>query len=417
MKQRTVYLEIVVFLALAVLCSVYVVKVVGGPAPLSGSYDVSMRMDNAAGVVVSSEVAYRGVTIGKVSAVTVQADRSSVELTLNLRRNVQVPADVTAAVSQDTAAPVLKVELESAANSGPYLDDGAVIGKDRTSGPVPLSTVIANFNGIADTFDPKELQTITKELAAGLTGTAPELTRLVDNFTVLVRTLAVNQPTIVNLLANSRTLFDPNANGVADLPQIAASLRKITDQVRDADPDIRKLLDQTPAILANQVVPLLQTNQQSVSVLLANSVVSSQIVAARMPAVNMLLVAVPDGFNKLASVVQNGRAQLALATTLGPVCYYNTPRRSVQDTAPRPLDKDQHCTDNSGQVQVRGSQNAPRPPSVGPGQPTVGVTSYDPTTGVAGAGDGTTVRFGLGGGQQQILGNNSFAALLLQGTQ
>jgi len=415
MKQRTVYLEIVVFLILAVACSAYVIKVVGGPAPLSGSYGVTMRMDNGAGIVVSSEVAYRGVTVGKVGAIAIDPDRSTVDVTLSLRRNISVPADVTAAVSQDTAAPVLKIELQSAASSGPYLSDGAVIAKDRTSVPVPLSTLIANFNGVADTFNPKDLDTITRELAAGLTGTAPQLTKLVDNFTVLVNTLAVNQPVLTNLLTNSRTVFEPNANGVADLPQIAASLRGITNQLRDADPDIRKLLDQTPAILANQVVPLLANNQQSVSVLLANSVVSSQIVAARMPAVNALLVAVPDGFNKLASVVHDGRAQLDLITALGPVCFYDTPRRPVEDTSPRPLDPNQHCADTSGQVQVRGSQNVPRPPAGGQSQ--VGLTSYDPTTGITGAGDGSTARIGVGGGQQQILGTNSFAALLLQGTQ
>ncbi|MFC9763631.1 MlaD family protein [Rhodococcus jostii] len=415
MRNRTVYFEIVVFLVLAVVSSVYVIDQVGGPDPLSSGYDVTAVMENSAGLAVGSEVAYRGVTVGKVGAVTVSQDRSTVELTLALRRNVGIPADAVAAVVQDTAAPVLKMQLSSESDVGPYLQDGSSIPREQTRIPVPLGTIVTNFDAIADTVDPGELHSLATELGDGLRGIGPELRRTADNFGILVRTIEVNQPKVETLTSNSRNLFDANEDNVQALPQIAQSLRQITDQVRDADPDIRALLDRTPSMLANQVAPFLEENREPFALLLANSVTSSQIFAARMPALDALLVAVPNGFNRLGSVVKDGRAQLNLITAVGPVCFYDTERRSVQDTGPTELNRDQHCTDHSGDVQKRGSQNVPRPAG-DPGDFS-GITSYDAESGRLPTGDGTAVRMGLSGGQQQILGDRSWAALLLQGTQ
>ncbi|MGW6375300.1 MlaD family protein [Rhodococcus sp. NPDC055112] len=426
MKKRTVYFEIVAFLVLAVVSTVYVVKQVGGPDPLRGSYEVTVQMDNSAGIAEGSEVAYRGVTVGKVAGVELAPDRSTVDLTLTLRRNVEIPADSHAAVAQDTAAPVLKVQLSSDSDAGPFLGQGSLIPREHTSIPVPLGTVITNFNAIADTVAPADLQTLAKELGDGLRGVGPDLRTTVENFGSIVSMIELNQPKIVSMVDNSRDLFEANEQNVRALPQIAASLRQITDQVREADPEIRLLLDETPAILADQVVPFLAQNRESFTLLLANSLVSSQIVAARMPAVDALLVAVPNGFTKLGSIVRDGRAQLDLVTAVGPVCFYDTERRSVQDITPRELNRDQYCTDESGRIQKRGSQNVPRPDSstappqsdsAGGVREFAGVTSYDPASGRIPAGDGTAVRMGLAGGQKQILGDQSWAALLLQGTQ
>ncbi|QNG17960.1 MCE family protein [Rhodococcus triatomae] len=426
-SQRTIYFEIVVFVTLAVVCSIYVVRTVGGPDPLGGSFGVVVEMEHATGMPADSEVSYRGVSVGKVDSVVLGDPGDPVELHVRIRHSARIPADATAAINQDAAAPVLKLELESDATAGPYLEDGAVIPGERTSVPVPFGEVLANFDALARTLDPDDLRVLSHELGVGFDGNTTDFATLVDDFSTIVRTLDTNQVNIRSLVDDSRVLFDENEDGIRAIPTIAQSLREITEQIRLSDPSIRTLLDHTPTILADQVSPLLRENQQSLAVLMANSSVSTRIVASRMPAVNALLVAVPNGFTALGSVVRDGRARLDLVTQVGPVCFYDTPRRSVQDTSPRELDRDRHCTDESGRVQQRGSQNVPRTgvTPVGdetgpvPAEPAdqVAVTVYDPATGVRSAGDGSTVRIGGSGGQQQILGDRSWVALLLQGAQ
>lgn len=412
MKNRTVYFEIAAFILIAIISTTYVLRQVGAGDPFTGTFKVTVELPNAAGISKGSEVAYRGTTVGEVTSVAVDSSRDLVVMTLDVDADQEIPNDSIATISQDTAVPVLKVQLASQSDGGPYLGDGAVIPPDRTSIPVPLGTVIANFNTTADTVDPADLQTLSHEFGAGLHGLGPDLQSLVDNFDVLARTVADNQPRVNTLVNNSRSLYDANEHNIQALPEVARTLRQLSDQVRTSDPQIRTLLDRSPSVLDNQILPLIEQSREPFSLLLANSLVSSQIVTARMPAVNALLVALPKGFDALGSIVKDGSAQLDLVTTLGPVCIYNTPRRSVQDTSPTTLDKDQHCTDESGRLQNRGSQNVP----TGTGE-IDGVTHYDPATGTLPAGDGSSVRMGLNGGQNTVLGENSFAALLVQGTQ
>lgn len=411
MKNRTVYFEIVAFLLIAVISTTYVVRQVGAGDPFTGSIAVTVELENAAGIAQGSEVAYRGVTVGDVESVRLSAERDLVVLTLNISADREIPLDTVAAISQDTAVPVLKVQLSSESDSGPYLVNGSVVPRERTSIPVPLGTVIANFNTTADTVDPADLRTLSRELGTGLGGLGPDLQALVDNFDVIARSVALNQPHLNTLVENSRHLYAANEDNVAALPDVARILRQLTDQVRSSDPQLRTLLDRSPTVLDNQILPLIEQSREPFSLLLANSLVSSQIVTARMPAVDTLLVVVPKGFEKLGSIVRNGRAQLDLITAVGPICIYDTPRRTVQDVSPTTLDKDQHCTDQSGKIQNRGSQNIPA------GTGTIGgVVEYDPAVGTVAAGDGTSIRLGLNGGQKTVLGDNSFAALLVQGT-
>ncbi|MDI9917485.1 MlaD family protein [Rhodococcus sp. IEGM 1379] len=368
-------------------------------------------MENAAGIAQGSEVAYRRVTVGDVESVRLSAERNLVVLTLNISADREIPLDSVAAISQDTAVPVLKVQLSSESDSGPYLVDGSVVPNEQTSIPVPLGTVIANFNTTADTVDPADLRTLSRELGTGLGGLGPDLQALVDNFDVIARSVAFNQPHLNTLVENSRTLYAANEDNVAALPDVARTLRQLSDQVRSSDPQLRTLLDRSPTILDNQILPLIEQSREPFSLLLANSLVSSQIVTVRMPAVDTLLVVLPKGFEKLGSIVRNGRAQLDYITAVGPVCIYDTPRRTVQDVSPTTLDKDRHCTGQSGKIQNRGSQNVPT------GTGTIGgVVEYDPAVGTVAAGDGTSIRLGLTGGQKTVLGDNSFAALLVQGT-
>ncbi|MGC0362169.1 phospholipid/cholesterol/gamma-HCH transport system substrate-binding protein [Rhodococcus sp. 27YEA15] len=412
MKSRVVYFEIVAFLLIAVVSTTYVLHQVGVGNPFTGTITVTAEFDNVAGISAGSEVAYRGVTVGDVSSIDITSGGDTVVLTLSLRADQHVPVDSNAAISQDTAVPVLKVQLTSESDSGPYLSDGSVIPRERTSVPAPLGSVISNFNAAADTVKPEDVKTLTRELATGLRGSGTDLQTIVDSFDVLSRTAVLVQPQVNTLADNFRSLYAANADNIAALPDVARTLRQLTDQVRSSDPQLHTLLDRSPAILSEQVLPLIEENRQSFSLLLANSLVSTQIVTTRMPAVDALLMVVPQGFEKLSTIVSGGRAQLNLVTAVGPVCMYDTPRRSVQDVSPSPLNKDQHCTDESGRIQNRGSQNIPDQSGR-----IAGVAAYDPSSGTVAAGDGTSIRMGVNGGQQTVLGDSSFAALLVQGTR
>lgn len=153
MKNRTVYFEIVAFLLIAVVSTTYVLRQVGAGDPFTGTFSVTVELENAAGIAPGSEVAYRGVTVGDVESVEVDSAQDLVVMTLSIAADQQIPSDSHVAISQDTAVPVLKVQLSSQTDGGPYLVEGSVVPTERTSIPVALGTVIANFNAAADTVE------------------------------------------------------------------------------------------------------------------------------------------------------------------------------------------------------------------------------------------------------------------------
>lgn len=164
MKNRTVYFEIAAFLLIAVVSTTYVLRQVGAGDPFTGTFSVIVELENAAGIAPGSEVAYRGVTVGDVESVEVDSAQDLVVMTLSIAADKQIPNDSHVAISQDTAVPVLKVQLSSQTDGGPYLVEGSVVPTERTSIPVALGTVIANFNAAADTVDPADLRTLSHEL-------------------------------------------------------------------------------------------------------------------------------------------------------------------------------------------------------------------------------------------------------------
>ena len=127
--------------------------------------------------------------------------------------------------------------------------------------------MIANFNAAADTVDPADLRTLSHELGEGLNGLGPDLQALVDNFDVLARTVQADQPRVNTLVENSRSLFAANEENVDALPEVALTLRQLTDQVRNSDPQLRTLLDRSPSVLDNQILPLIEQSREPFSLL------------------------------------------------------------------------------------------------------------------------------------------------------
>lgn len=82
-----------------------------------------------------SNVTYRGVQVGKVTAVGPTA--TGTKATLGIDNSTKIPADVHAAVRSMSAVGEQYVDLVPCSESGPYLRDGSVIAARDISIPRP----------------------------------------------------------------------------------------------------------------------------------------------------------------------------------------------------------------------------------------------------------------------------------------
>src|SRR5271154_5397449 len=90
-----------------------------------GRMTVTLDLPATGGLYRFSNVTYRGVQIGKVTAVNLAPHGA--KATLSLDTSPKIPADLQARVLSISAVGEQYVDLQPRTNSGPYLRDGSVI--------------------------------------------------------------------------------------------------------------------------------------------------------------------------------------------------------------------------------------------------------------------------------------------------
>src|SRR5690606_13611578 len=91
---------------------------------------VTAYFDDASGIFEGNDVAVLGMPVGRVTSVEPQGTRVKVKLTVD--NDIDVPADVTAAIVNTSIVTTRHVELSPTYKSGPKLDDGATIKKTKS---------------------------------------------------------------------------------------------------------------------------------------------------------------------------------------------------------------------------------------------------------------------------------------------
>lgn len=410
LKQRLPLGQIALFLVIALVSTAYVAVNAVGIDAVAPRNHYTVLMNNAGGLTPSAPVTYRGVTVGDVVDVVALPGDQGVRVELSVFEDVKVPTDTEIVVAQDTPVALKHIDLRPPDAAGPYLADGATVGPRRTSRPLALEEVLINLMKLTDSIDIDDVSVLAEELSTGLAGTGPELERLADNSFALVDDLVELEPTARSLIGNGTEFLDATGAESGRLPRIARALARISEQLRSVAPEGIELARKVPP-LTERLVPLLRQTQPSVSVLLANLVTPAQIVSARIPALEHGLIFIPRSFAELATIGEGNTANFEFVMTQGPVCYYDSPRRTPQQTWPKQPALTYHCPHD---VPVRGAANAPRPD--GTRQRPV-VTMADPVTGRAVLPGGRSMRLGSNGGQVDVLGADSWQAIYLQGVQ
>jgi phospholipid/cholesterol/gamma-HCH transport system substrate-binding protein len=367
-------------------------------------------------------VTYRGVEAGRVTRVVL--DTSDVTLTLAIEHGTRIPDNAIAHVYDLSAVGEQYVDLVPTGDSTSYLHAGSVIPADRTTTPLQTATVLYDLERFVSSINPHDVQIIGTEGAAAFANTGPQLRSLLADSTSIVSQLSSTQGAALDLVKNAATLLHGAASHANDFDIFAASLNALSATLASSTPTIQQFLDEAAPATA-LVDALITTNGSPLTVLLGNLAALSDIQVARLPGLRSLLVAVPQ-FGRLApSLVSNGALNGAVNFTMTQaLCQSGVPMSNPLSGTRTPL-KNAGC-DKS--VLVRGANNAPRPGATATasfdqaillptavastsGQAQVG--GYDLSTGLVPTADGSTVRLGTDGGQNQVLGDNSWQALLL----
>jgi phospholipid/cholesterol/gamma-HCH transport system substrate-binding protein len=408
----SVRIKVIVFAVVSLLGTGYVaVRYVGlGDRLLGHGYTVYVDLADGGGIFANAPVTYRGVPVGRITAVTLHG--TGARITARLEDAVRVPAGLRAVVAHRSAVGEQYLDLRPDRDGGPYLRDGAVIPRERTGVPLPPETLLANLDALVRSVNPDDLAVVIDELGAAFEGSETALRTILDAGTLVLDDAVANLPQTVTLIRDGATVLRTQAESAGMIRQWAAGLARLAETVRASDGDLRRILATGPPA-AVELVALLDGLEPAIGALLGNLIAVNGVAARRLAGIEHLLVvyplAVAGGFTVTPG---DGTAHFGLALNVNdpPPCVYGgTPTCTAADQARG--------------SNVRGSNNAPRAgaPSGGPApgaadepEPST-VAGYDPVTGLVLGPDGRPVRFGGTGGQYALAGDQSWKQLLLAG--
>lgn len=357
--RRLALVQLILFAVVAAVVIPFGVNYVVGPQAFGETINVHARMDNALGLTAGTVVTYRGVSIGKVSSVRLDAGTGGARVEFSLDPGVQVPVDSVAKVGMGTAVGIQNVDIYPTSAAGPFLETGDELAAPQDQQPAQMSELMLQAQQLLETVDPRAIHDIGAELGASFDGLGPSLASLIDNGAMISAQVREQAPQLAALLGEGAAVARAMAAERDAFPRGVLGVRDSAEQLAAEAPTIAGLVGTAPRMLA-RASDLFRRYQGDFATMYGDLGVVLPIISDRQAALQSGLSDIPFGLGKLASIVDGERADFTLVATQGPVCVYDTARRPLGELAPLDPKLTNYCPPQPS-LATRGSQNAPRP--------------------------------------------------------
>jgi len=355
--SRSVAARLVALGVVTVLGFYYILFDAIGFKLLDQPYTVQVVLPVAGGVYSEAYVTYRGVEVGRVTALHLHTDR--VVADLSIHAGTRIPADVSANVKELTAAAEQYLDLVPLSSKGPYLHNGSVIPEDHTSVPVSIGTLLDTLNSLVQSLHASDLNTLTSALATGLKNAGGDLRAIIVDADTLVTALQSAIPGTQQLIDAGHTVLSTFQSTAGEFQQFSANLDLLSRQVAASNADLVALL-QNGASAGTALSTFLHSTAQPTVALIDGLSSVTGVAYDRQPAFQALFQVLPLFADDVAMVTTGGQVRFELTfNTKDPVCPYSP---LVEPTAlVTAADLDATCTSEAPGMLQRGADKAPPP--------------------------------------------------------
>lgn len=350
-----------------------------------GRMTVRLELPGTGGLYRFSNVTYRGVQIGKVTAVGPTA--RGAEAVLSLDTAQKIPANLQASVRSVSAVGEQYVDLVPRSESPPYLRNGSVITMRDTVIPQQVGPMLDRLNALVKSIPQDKLTKLLDESFQAFNGAGYDLSSLSDSAATVAHDANGTADHTRALIDDSRPFLDSQAQTTDSIRLWAHSLAGVTDQLVTNDPQLRMLLSTGPGF-AQETTRLLDQVRPTLPVLLANLTTIGQIGVTYHPSLEQLLVLLPPYVAATGSYgVSNNPTGLAvggftMSIADPPACTVGflppSQWRSPADTTVIDTPDDLYCKlPQDSPIAVRGARNYPCMGHPGKRAPTVEICNSD----------------------------------------
>ena len=329
-----------------------------------GQYTLHADLPASGGLYETANVAYRGETIGTVTAV--EPTETGARVTMSIGNRYKIPIDASANVHSVSAVGEQYLDLVSVGNPSKYFSPGQTI----TNGTVPTEigpALDAANRGLAAL--PKDkIASLLDETAQAVGGLGPALQRLVDATQAIAGDFKTNIRDVNDIIQNSGPIIDSQVNSGDSIERWSHNLDILAAQSAENDQHVQSILTQA-APTADQVNAVFSDVRESLPQTLANLEIVLDMLKRYHKGVEQLLVAYPQGAAEGQTVTTPfpGYASLGTSLTINqpPPCltgFLPAPEwRSPADTSLAPMPSGTYCKipQDTPANAVRGARNLP----------------------------------------------------------
>ncbi|WP_433576895.1 MCE family protein [Nocardia brasiliensis] len=336
---------------------------------LPNTYTVRVELQNSGGLAANNDVSFRGVRVGRVTEVRISGD--GVAAIAEIDKTARIPVGGTVAVGRLSAAGEQYLDFRPDTDSGPYLGDGAVVDRARTTVPVTVQSVLSSMSGLIGGLNPARLNVIIDELDKALAGGPDRLRNMISGISRAMAGLTDLLPQTRQLIENLQVIAETTSHAQPDLSTLTTGSSALFQQLSAADAEVRKFLELGPGQLAT-LGGIVRDTEDPVTNLVTNFVAITKAAKLRAPAIAALFPALRAGSAAIGVPAHDNAYHTLIDPWPRPSCDYGTvpvvPTTKTVDTRVRLYN---YCTTDNPALQVRGSANAPRPnvPDNGSGPP------------------------------------------------
>ncbi|MGE2693002.1 MCE family protein [Mycolicibacterium pulveris] len=217
-----------------------------------GPYTITAYFPTATAIYPGDEVRVAGVAVGTIEAI--KPEGTQTKMTLKVDRDVPIPADAKAVIVAQNLVAARYVQLTPAYRNGdgPTMDDGAVIGIDRTAVPVEwdevktqlmrLATELGPQTGVSDTSVARFIDSAANALDDG---NGEKLRETLAQLSGAARIFAEGSGNIVDIIKNLQVFVSAlrdSKQQIVLFENRLATLSSVLDQSRsDLDAAVSEL--------------------------------------------------------------------------------------------------------------------------------------------------------------------------------
>lgn len=387
MLTRLVKVQLTLFtIAALVGIGVLVVQYLKLPTLLGiGRIAVTMNMPDAGGLYRFANVTYRGVQIGKVTKIDVNAQGAVA--TLSLDASPRVPSALRAEVRSVSAVGEQYVDLQPDREDGPFLADGSVIAASEVTVPERVAPMLDRVSGLITSVPTDNLGKLLDETFLAFNGAGSDLQSLSDSAGRIAADLDRTAERTAQLVEDAQPFLEGQVTTADELRTWAARLAAVSGQLVVDDPYLRTVLETGPSA-ADEVSRLLTQVQPTLPVLLANMVSLSQVAVTYHPGIKQLLVMLPPLVAMYQAAVGDNNAtgipvgDFRISVDDPPACTVGflppSQRRNPADTTTIDTPDGMYCKlPQDSPISVRGVRNTPCMDKPGKYAPTVAICKSD----------------------------------------